>query len=403
MIGNLGKSIRIAAVVFSHYPADPRPRREAEALVEAGMSVDVLCLKKEGELREEVVNGVQVLRLPAIQTRSGKLQYLWEYGWFILLAFVKVSMLHLKKRYHVIHIHNMPDALVFCALLPRLSGAKILLDLHDPMPEIYMTKYSVNASHPAIWLLRLLEKWSIRFANLVVTPNVAFQNLFISRGCPRQKIHIVMNSPQESIFGKNPSRPCDYGNGSEFVVMYHGAIMERNGLDTALRAVLRIKEEIPSLRFDVYGEGDSVPEFLNLVKKLRLDETVRFYGYRPLEAIAEAIQGIHVGVIPNKMNPFTNLNLPTRIFEYLSMEKPVIAPRTRGILDYFGEDSLFFFSPGDPESLAERIVEVYRNPARCHEILDRGVRTYQSYRWEGQRKYFVQTVKKLVGIEGSPA
>jgi glycosyltransferase involved in cell wall biosynthesis len=391
--------IRIASVVFSYYPADPRPRREAEALVEAGMSVDVICLRGDGEQHEEQVNGVNVVRLPVIRTRKGKLNYLWEYGSFILLASYKLSMLYIMKRYHAVHVHNMPDVLVFSALLPRLGGAKIILDLHDPMPEVYMTKYFIPGSHPAIWVLRILENLSIKFANVVVTPNTAFRNLFISRGCADRKIHIVMNSPQENIF-KADSNNVSGIHKKDFIIMYHGAIMERNGLDTALSAILAIKKEIPNLKFEVYGDGDFVNQFLKLVRELSLKSTVHFYGYRPLEVIAEVIRKIDVGIIPNKMSPFTNLNLPTRIFEYLSIAKPVIAPRTKGILDYFDSDSLYFFKPGDPQSLAERIIDVYQNVAQRQEILNRGMKVYQACRWDLQKRDFIEVVRNLVGMNG---
>jgi len=392
--------IRIASVVFSYYPSDPRPRREAEALVEAGMSVDIFCLKGSNELPEEKVNGVHVFRLPIIRTRSGKLRYLWEYGWFILLAFYKLSMHHITKRYHAVHVHNMPDALVFCSLLPRVSGAKIILDLHDPMPEVYMTKYSIQASHPAIWLLRFLERWSIKFANVVLTPNIDFRNLFIARGCPEWKIHIVMNSPQERIF-KAHSDNVSGIHKKDFIIMYHGVITERHGIDTALDAISLIEKEISNLIFKVYGDGDYVKQFLKKVEELNLKNIVHYHGHQPLEIIAGAIQKVDLGIVSNKMSPFTNLNLPTRIFEYLCMKKPVIAPRTNGILDYFDENSLYFFEPGDPQNLAERIVEVYQNPMRCQEILKRGIKIYQQYQWEKEQKHFIHIINNLWKLEAA--
>jgi len=393
--------VRVASVVFSHYPGDPRPRREAEALVEAGMSVDILCLRGDGERREEVVNGVRVFRLPAMQTRSGKIRYLWEYGWFVLLAFLRLSRLHLFEAYQVVHIHNMPDVLVFCALLPRLGGAKIILDLHDPMPEVYMAKYSVSASHSAIRLLRLLEKWSVSFAHIVLTPNSGFRDLFLSRGCPAQKMHIVMNSPQEKIFhGETEElRRKGWGNSDKFVIMYHGLISERNGLDTALEAIAQVQREIPDLAFWVYGGGDGVKHFLERREDLNLADVVEYYGYVSQEKIASLIPSIHVGIVPNKVNPFTNLNMPTRIFEYLSMGKPVIVPRTRGILDYFDEDSVHFFEAGNPRSLAERIVDVSRNSVQSREKLSRGMEVYRAYRWELQGKHFVEVVGSLAGMD----
>jgi len=385
---------RVVSIGFTYYPADPRPKREAEALVEAGMSVDVICLKGKDEKSEERVNGVNVFRLSISRKRRGKLYYLWEYGWFILLAFLKLSKLHLVKNYHLVHVHNMPDILVFCALLPRLWKAKIILDLHDPMPELYMTKYHIGASHPIIRCLRFLEKRSIRFADLVLTPNLAFRDLFLSRGCSEGKIHIVMNSPQETIFKEESTPPIQF-NPERFVIMYHGLIAERSGLDTALEAIQHIRREIPNLRFEVYGEGDFVKPFLVKIEELNLQSVVHYYGYRSQEIIAQIIQTIDLGIISNKMSPFTRLNLPTRIFEYLSMSKPVVAPRTKGCLDYFGPDSLYFFESDDPQSLADVLLQVYRNQTQRQEILQRGRKVLHAYRWELQRKYFIDVVRNL--------
>jgi glycosyltransferase involved in cell wall biosynthesis len=366
-------------------------------MVEAGWAVDVLCLHGYKEKREEEVNGVHVFRLPAKRTRGGKLWYLWEYGWFLLQAFFKLSLLHLRHPYQAVHVHNMPDILVFSAMLPRLSGAKVILDLHDPMPEVYMTKYSIDRSHPAIHFLSFLEKQSIKFAHIVFTPNIAFRDLFISRGCPEKKIHIVMNSPQETIFKESigPLKKPDR-DGGPFILMYHGAIMERNGLETALRALLHLQESIPNLRFDVYGDGDFVKVFLKRIKELGVEKMVHYYGYRPLETIAEVIQKIDVGIIPNSLSPFTNLNFPTRIFEYLSMAKPVITPKTKGILDYFDAGDLFFFEPGNPRSLAGVVLEVYRNPVRRQEILRRGMEVYQRHRWGLQQRHLIEALKPLL-------
>ena len=385
---------RVVSIGFTYYPADPRPKREAEALVEAGMSVDVICLKGKDEKSEERVNGVNVFRLSISRKRKGKLYYLWEYGRFILFAFLKLSKLHLVKNYHLVHVHNMPDILVFCALLPRLWKAKIILDLHDPMPELYMTKYHIGASHPIIRCLRFLEKRSIRFADLVLTPNLAFRDLFLSRGCSEGKIHIVMNSPQETIFKEESTPPIQF-NPERFVIMYHGLIAERSGLDTALEAIHRIRREIPNLQFEVYGDGDFVKPFLVKIEELNLQSIVHYYGYKSQEIIAQVIQTIDLGIISNKISPFTRLNLPTRIFEYLSVSKPVIAPRTKGILDYFGPDSLYFFEPGDPQSLADAFLQVYRNKFQRQEILHRGRKVFQTYRWELQRRYFIDVVKNL--------
>ena len=392
--------VRIAMVVFSYYPADPRPRREAEALARESMSVDLICLKERDELRQEVINGVNVFRLPLQRKRSTKFSYVLEYGIFILLAFWKISLLHLRKRYNVVHVHNMPDILVVTSLIPRLMGGKVILDLHDPMPEVYMTKYGMGYSHPIIQLLALLERFSIKLAHIVLTPNISFRDTFVYRGCPEEKIHIVMNSPQEEIFYRNNSktRYNDPHEGNKFVLMFHGTIVERHGLDTALSAIMILRKKVPNLIFHVYGDGDFVNRFLELVRQWQLDDMVKYHGRVALELIADAITGIDLGIIPNHKSIFTEINLPTRIFEYLCMGKPVVVPKTKGIKDYFNENSIFFFEPGSPSSLAKAVLEVYSNGTDTKEVLKKGMEVYRTYRWGSQRRAFLKLVHGLLDL-----
>jgi glycosyltransferase involved in cell wall biosynthesis len=396
---------RVAMVVFSYYPQDPRVRREAEALSEAGISVDIICLVYNNEPGQERINGVNVHRFKFNRQRAGKFRYLFEYSRFILTAFLKLARLHLTRRFNVVHVHNMPDILVASALVPKLTGAKIILDLHDPMPELFMTKFSIYASHPVVRMINFFEKLSIKLADLVFTPNISFRDLFISRGCPPDKIHIIMNSPMESIFDrqKASANEVNSSKSEKFVLMYHGAIEERYGLDTAIKAVNHLKDEIPNLAMEIYGRGSFEKRSKKLVDDLHLGNVVRFHGIVPLENIASAIMTADVGLIPNKMNAFTNINFPTRIFEYLAMGKPVIAPHTQGIKDYFDEESIHYFTPGDANSLAKKILSIYSNPAITERIVQRGVKIYEQHRWMFQRKNLVNLVCGLMegGVSGS--
>ncbi len=385
----------ICMVVFSYYPADPRPRREAEALIDAGFSVDMICLRNRNESAQETVHGVTIYRMPLQKQRGGKLRYLWEYFYFGLLALLKVSWLFLRKGYRIIHVHNMPDVLVFTALLPRLLGRKVVLDLHDPMPEVFIAKYEMADTHPVIKTLRVLEKFSIAFAHQVLTPNIAFEKLFVGRSCKANKVAVIMNSPDESIF--TPQTPQPAQKKDSFIVMYHGTIVERNGLDTAIYAIAQLKDKIPGLEFHVYGEGDFVQQFLQIKESLSLGDTVQYHGFTPLEEIAAALKTIDIGVIPNKRSPFTEINMPTRIFECLRMGKPVIAPNTQGIRDYFSPQDLFFFEPGEVDDLAKVILQAYENPALRDTVLHNGLKICEAHWWINEKQALVKLEAALLG------
>jgi glycosyltransferase involved in cell wall biosynthesis len=87
--------------------------------------------------------------------------------------------------------------------------------------------------------------------------------------------------------------------------------------------------------------------------------------------------------------------MPTRIFEFLALGKPVIAPRTRGICDYFGEDSLLFFEPGNSDDLARQIAYVFSHPAEVPEIVRRGQEVLGSHAWASEKQRYIQIVSDL--------
>lgn len=396
---------RAAVLLYSDYPADPRPRRAATAMIDAGMQVDLLCLSEsDDEPLEECVNGVNVTRVRLKRRRDGVGGYIWLYSRFILSSFLFLTRRSFRRRYDVVHVHNMPDILVFGALIPKFLGARILLDLHDPMPELMTTIFGANPDSFKIRLLKRLEKLSLGFANAVITVNEACRKIFSSRSCPPAKITVVMNSPDETIFRERPAQVATSqpGKVSRYILMYHGSLVERHGLDLAVAAVDRLRASIPEIELRVYGQRTPYLDKVMLnVTTAGLGNHVSYLGPRNLEQIARAIGECSIGVIPNRRSVFTELNTPTRIFEYLSQSKPVIAPRAAGILDYFGPDDLVYFELGDVEDLTAKILYAYQHPDVVDQTLQRGMEIYRNHCWAQERRRFLQLVANV--LAPSPA
>jgi glycosyl transferase family 4 len=179
---------RVAVILYSSYPTDPRPRRAVEALAKEGASVEVICLREmDQEPQHESFNGVHVTRVPFKHQRRGKISYLIRYGSFILLSGIILASRAWKRRYHLVHVHNMPDVLVFSALAPKILGAKVILDLHDPMPELMTTIFGLRQNSYSVRLLKQFEKWSIRFADSVIVANESNKRLFSAPSCPEDQ------------------------------------------------------------------------------------------------------------------------------------------------------------------------------------------------------------------------
>lgn len=389
---------RAGMVVFSPYPFDPRPCRAADALLEEGMTVDYICEGGDGLPRREKRGALDITRLPIQHYRGGPLSYFYQYSAFISLSAAILAWRTLRRRYDLVYIHNMPDILVASALIPKLFGAKVILDQHDPMPELMMTIFDKSSSSFTVRVIRLLEKWSLARADLVIAVNEACRKIFSQRSCPVQKIAVVMNSPDGEIFPYRPANSYPVRTSDRpFVIMYHGSLVERNGVELAVDALARVGDRIPHAELRIYG-GDSayLRRAMEKAARLGLEGQVRYFGPRKLEDLVHEIESCDVGVIPNQRNTFTDINTPTRLFEYLALGKPVIAPRTPGILDYFTPESLFFFDSGNAEELAERFEYVAAHPVEAVETAERGQQIYLTHTWARERQGLVDRVSGLL-------
>jgi len=394
---------RAAVLLFSQYPADPRPRRAAEALAAEGVNIDLICLRDgDGEPAHETYGSINVTRVRLKRYRGSKLDYVGRYATFILTSFFYLASRSLTRRYDLVHVHNMPDILVFAAIVPKLLGAKVILDLHDPMPELMRTIFTLPEHSLSVLVLKRVEKWSIRFADLVLTVNLACKKIYSSRSCQSHKIKVVINSPDDEVFRFRSGYVRDVngkdGKGSKpFVILYHGSLVHRNGFDLAVESLEKVRKTIPSARLSVCGKRTSFFEkVMESARQRGLDTNVDYLGARNLKEIVEAIEDCDLGIIPNHRNLFTEINTPTRIFEYLALAKPVIAPKTRGIQDYFGDNDLIFFEVGDADDLAQKIEFAFSHPAEVAETVKRGQEVYLSHTWSRERLTLLNSIRELL-------
>jgi glycosyltransferase involved in cell wall biosynthesis len=355
--------------------------------------VDVICLRKAGEAPDETVNGVRYLRLPIRRRRGGKLRYLFEYSAFFALAFAVSCALALRRRYGIFQAHNFPDFLVFCGIPHRLRGAKVVLDLHDLMPELFLTKFALRPGSPSVRFLELQEKLAFSFCRLAITTSLAFRRRLLERSHDARKLHIVMNSPDERLFPDRPA-PAPRSEGS-YRLLFNGVIAHRSGPDVVIRALARVRGTIAGVRLDLFGSGDTVADCERLARELGVDDIVAFHGQIPFEEMPRRIEEADLGIVANRMSAFTALNFPTRVFEYLRLRKAFVVARTPGVTDYFGADAVLYFEPGDEEDLARAILEAYRDPARALAAMERGRRVYDRYRWRNESERYLQLLDGL--------
>jgi len=196
-----------------------RVRQYAETLVERGDHVDFVGLRKQGQPAEEVVEGVHVFRIqPREYTEKGRLSYLSRLLRFLMKPMVFLSRKHLRNHYDLIHVHSIPDFEVFAAWLPKLTGAKVILDIHDVVPELYATKFKTLMGSLPFKSLLLMEKLSAAFSDHVIIANDIWRAKLISRSVRKAKCTTILNCPIRLV----RERRSDRGDNSKFIILYPG-------------------------------------------------------------------------------------------------------------------------------------------------------------------------------------
>jgi len=219
------RKVKVCMVVHAYYFKDARVQRYAEFLAELGHNVDVLCLNEGDEPQWEVHNGVTIYRINLSRSRGGYINYVLEYFFsFLKLFFMLIRMQLTGKKYNIIHIHNFPNCLVLVCFFQKISGASIILDIHDPMPELFMSKYCVKKSNLLIKLLLVEERLSLKYADFVIVANDFFQELIVRRGCPLWKTAVILNVPSEKFSSESTSNQYGNLNRGCFEVLFIGSI-----------------------------------------------------------------------------------------------------------------------------------------------------------------------------------
>lgn len=391
---------RVFMAAYTNYRRDPRVKREAEALVAEGHDVTFLACRQHGEPLSEVIEGVRVRKARVRKAKcTSFLQYMVDYTRFFLILTTHLT-LH-ARRYDLIHINNMPDFLVLAAWLPRLLGRPVIHDVHDLMPELYMEKFAAGPDHWVIRVLRAQERWAGRLANAVLTVEDRLKTILAERGIPVRKIHVLMNLPDDRIFAPRPLGG-KAGDRDRFVMVYHGTLARRLGLDIAIEAVSLLKGRIPSLELRIIGAGEERDNLMALRDRLGLRQDVTFSeGFVPVERIPGMLQDADVGIIPLRACSGTDIMLPTKLLEYVSMGIPCVSPKTGTIARYFDDTMVCFFEAENSVSLAEALWGLYSDAGRRDALVRNANEKFNSrYAWREHKKVYTALVSDLLAASG---
>lgn len=345
----------VVHIVHSAFPEDARPRREAMIAAVDGASVAVIALQ-DGVDRARVgrFGPIRVVRLPGRRQRGSFGKYVLEYTDFVARAWALMRRDARFRGARVVHVHSLPDFLVAAAGPARRRGARVILDLHEILPEFVQTKFGGVGGALAAPLARWLERWSRRRADVTLTVNRSTDRLLRSRPARHdERIEIIHNLTSSDDLGPEQLRlrPAR----SPVRLVYHGTLTRLYGLDLAIDAIAQCRSAGLQVTLDIFGRGPEAPALQSQIAAHRLATAVTLCGVATHAVLRELLPTYDAGLLPTRLDAMTRHSLSTKLLEYVHLGIPVIAPRLPTYADYFSDDSAYYFAPNDSADAARAV------------------------------------------------
>lgn len=359
-----------------------------------GWRVYQLGLAAERESRVGRLNGVVLVRWREPRYRGGRLvRYLVAYARFWWWA--KWCLRRLRRRggraIDVVHVNNVPNFMIWAAASERRRGAGLILDIHDPVPELFLSKFhDQRAARVIAVLLKWEERLASRAADLVLCVHEPHRALTSGHGLDARKLRVVENLTDDRLFPVEPPRaPVPF-------VAYHGTVAARMGLDVLLEALSLLRREGWPVRGAIWGDGDVVESLRRMRDTLGLGTDVEIPGQRfRLEQLLPRLREVGVGVIPLKRDRFTDIMLPTKLLEYVRLGIPVVATWTPTMAYYFPDDTVWFVRDPSPSGLADALRDVLTAPEQARARAARAQGLAIARAWNDGEPDFVRIVEEV--------
>jgi glycosyltransferase involved in cell wall biosynthesis len=391
------KRYMVCHLVYEEFPRDPRVRRYVNALNETGIFCIIICSKRKRDSYFENWNGNLVYRIPVSKKRSSFFLTFFEYSFFTWISSFLLVYLGIKYRFKIIHVHTLPDFLIYAGLWNKLFGAKMILDLHEIFPELYMARTGASENSFKVKLLKLGESLSIKLANVVLTIHDNARDIFIKRNKNlEEKLHIVMNTVDPNEFtGAAPA------NVTDFAIVYNGSIVKILNLTIIVEAIAKLKELMPSedykkIVFRLYGDGPGLEEILALAKKLGVADKVLYMGYLQPDEMRKEILKTGVVILPPLKNIYSDLFYTIKLIEAVYLKIPVIATRLNTYKSYYREESIFYFDSGNIDELTERIKEVFYNKEKVKQKTENARNDYDKISRDVMKGRYINIIQGLL-------
>ena len=349
---------------------------------ELGVKVDLLTY---GEGQNVDIPNLRIIRIPYfgflgnVKTGPSYLKLFLD----IFMMIWTVGLL-LKNRYDFVHAHE--EAVFFCRFLKPIFRFKLVYDMHSSLPQ-QLINFNFTKSKFFIELFKKLENSSLRGADLVITVCPSLSEHLNTLIQDQGKHLMIENSIFEpvklipksfidtsktSYISDSIGNPLNFPEGKRFIV-YAGTLEPYQGIDILIKAFKKVVLEIREAFLIIAGGNRNQIEFYSeLAETLGLDGNICFTGQVSQNLAKHFIKLADALVSPRS----EGTNTPMKIYEFLSIGKPLIATNIYSHTQVLNDDIAFLVNPV-PEDMAIGIIEALKPNGKSLEITVNAKRYYK--------------------------
>jgi glycosyltransferase involved in cell wall biosynthesis len=373
-----------------YYPQQRNLRRNAENLNRNGYKVDVICVGDKSQQKNENQNGINIHRVYFSYHRNSLFWYLADYAAFFTLVSFHLARLSIKERYDVIEVCNVPDFLIFATLIPKLMGSKVIFNMFEKTESLFATSFGLSRKHVFTRFINFVTWTVVHYADHVILTDVVVHKQVVEEfGIPQSKTTLVLNVPDETVFNLKPV--YDAGDNHYFTVTVVSTILKRYGIQTMIDAMPELLKNISELKVYIVGNGEFLPHLQQMARDMGIQEHVTFTDYVPYDQVSQYIARADVCVAPM----IDDVGTPNKVLEYFALGKATVSTDLPGLTALCDEKSLVYFQPGNEKELAERILELYRDPEKRAALGRSAFEFYSQYRWPVMIQRYLGVYQKL--------
>jgi glycosyltransferase involved in cell wall biosynthesis len=363
---------KVCHITTVHHVFDTRIfYKEAQTLAKAGYDVTLIAQHD----KNEVIDGITIIALPKPRNRIFRMLFLTK----------KAYKLALSQKADIYHFHD-PELLPWMIKLKRKTGAKVIYDVHEDVPQDILSKNWI----PKIFrkfiskFFEIYEDWASERFDWIITATPFIRYRFLRLNINTIDINnypLIEEFMEPVLWDSRKNEIC-----------YIGGISRIRGIVELVKAL-----EYTETVLHLAGEFES-KDLEEQVKSLKGWKKVKYYGYIDRKKMVEILNTVRIGIVcflPESNHIYSQ---PNKLFEYISAGIPVIASNFtlwKEILE--GNNCGICVNPLEHKEIAEAIEYLINHQEEAKKMGENGRKAVlEKYNWEAESKKLLKVYEELL-------